>query len=77
MPRNELTKLLIEKLDSLDLKVDEVRTKDLPAIHTAMGILKVQVEERTGKKATLITTIGGVLAVISSIGISVAASMLK
>lgn len=76
MPKNELMKLLVEKLDSLDKKVDEVRTKDLPNIHTAMGVLKVQVEERTGKKAALYSTIGGAIAVVTSIGVSVAVAML-
>ena len=77
MARVTLTKLLVEKMDSLDHKVDEIRTKDLPAMHTAMGVLQVQVEERTGKKATLITAIGGVIAVIMSLGISIVATMWK
>lgn len=77
MPKNELTKLLIEKIESLDRKVDEVRVKDLPGIHTAMGVLKVQIEERTGRKATFITAIGGAIAVLTSIGVSVAAMLLK
>lgn len=76
MPRNELAKLLLEKIESLDQKVDEVRTKDLPAIHTAMSVLQVRVEERTGKKATLITSIGGAIAVVLAIGSSVAVAML-
>lgn len=77
MARITLNKLLIEKMDSLDSKVDEIRTKDLPAMHTAMGVLKVQVEERTGKKATLITAIGGVVAVVVSLGISIFATTLR
>jgi len=77
MPRNEVLKLLIEKIESLDHKVDDVRTKDLPAIHTAMGVLQVKIEERTGKKATIISAIGGAIAVLTSIGVSVAAMMLK
>lgn len=76
MPRIDATKLLIEKLVSFEQKLDKVRTEDLPAIHTAMGVLKVQVEERTGKKATLITSIGGVIAVLTSIGSAVAVAML-
>ena len=75
MPRNEMTKLLMEKIEAFDKKLDEVRTKDLPEIHKAMGVLQVQVEERTGKKAMLYSTIGGAIAVVTSIGVSVAVAM--
>lgn len=75
--KNDLMKLLIEKIEAFDHKLDEVRTKDLPEIHTAMGVLKVQVEERTGKKAALYSTIGGAIAVVTSIGASIAVAMLS
>lgn len=77
MSDDKVTKIILEKLNCLDRKVDEVRTKDLPGIHTAMSVLRVQVEERTGKKATAISAIGGAIAVITSIGVSVAAMMLR
>ena len=75
MPKNDFMKLLVDKIDSLDRKVDQLRTKDLPNIHTAMGVLKVQIEERTGKKATMITAIGGAITVVTAIGVSVAVAM--
>lgn len=74
--KNDLIKLLIEKVESFDHKLDDVRTKDLPEIHKAMGVMQVQIEERTGKKSMLITSIGGAIAVVTSIGVSVAVAML-
>lgn len=59
----------------LDEKLDQVRSNDIPAIHTAMQVIKTQVEERTGRKATIITGIGGIIAVCVSIGSAIAVAM--
>lgn len=74
--KNDLIKLLIEKIESFDHKLDDVRTKDIPEIHKAMGVMQVQIEERTGKKSAMYSIIGGAIALVTSIGASVAVAML-
>jgi hypothetical protein len=54
-----------------DLK--EVREKDLPEIRTEMAIFK----ERTSGQAKTYSLIGGVIAVLMSLGISAAAMVFK
>lgn len=79
-----IQKLLLDKIDSLDRKMDDVRTKDIPGIHTAMALQKKEIEsqrkeleERTGKRATFITAVGGAITVAVSVGSALAVMLLK
>lgn len=62
-------KLLLEKIQSMDSKLDKVRTEDLPALHTAMALQKAELEaqnkrleEKTSRRLTWYTVVSGALA---------------
>jgi uncharacterized protein YktB (UPF0637 family) len=55
--------IVIEKLTSLDSKMDELRTEVVPKLNSKLEVLNTKVEERTGKKATIVSVIGALVAV--------------
>ena len=67
MKSNKLQDVIIHKLNVIESKVDEVRTKDLPSLKADLESTKARVEERTGKRATAITVVGGLITLAASV----------
>lgn len=69
MKPTELHQQILKKLDDLDKKVDDVRTKDVPELKTAVSGFRTELE--TMKKSQtwstrLYTVLGGAIAVAIS-----------
>lgn len=77
---DEIQKLILDKLDNLDSKHDKLDAKlDHVLAEKIPGILVdvAKISERTSSQAKFYTVVGGGIAVLTSIGVSVAAMMLK
>ncbi len=59
--------LVLKKLDALSAKVDDLRTNVVPGLNTKLQVLETKVEERTGKKATVVSVIGALVAVAAAL----------
>lgn len=70
MPKNELLNLVLNEIKAVNQKIDEVRTQDIPNLKLEMQTLKTQVEERTGRRAMLISGVGGLIAVATSMAVA-------
>ena len=77
---DEIQKLILDKLDKFDDKLDKfddkldkITSEKIPRILVDVA----RITERTGTQAKLYTSIGGGIAVLLSVGISIAASMWK
>lgn len=65
MPKNDLLKLVLAEVQEVKKDVKELMT-----LKTEVEVLKTQVEERTGRRATIIASIGGLIAVTVSTAIA-------
>lgn len=77
---DKVQKLILDKLDNLDSKHDRLDAKlDHVLSEKIPGILVdvAKITERTSSQTKFFTLIGGGIAVLTSIGVSVAAMMLK
>lgn len=77
---DEMQKLILDKLDTLDKKHDKLDAKlDHVLAEKIPGILVdvAKINERTSHTAKFYTIVGGGIAVLTSLGVSVAAMMLK
>lgn len=73
MPRNDIQKLILSEIQEIKSDMKQVRQHDIPNIHTIVAKLKAEldhVKEKTSTKSTVITAIGGLVAVATSIAIS-------
>ncbi len=62
----KLEKLLIERFDRLEEKVDSLRTIELPNLKTEIALIK----ERTGRTAKIVTLVGGAVTLVVSTAIA-------
>lgn len=62
-----------EKLDKFDEKLDNITSEKIPSILVDVA----KITERTSSQARFYTIIGGGIAILTSIGVSVAAMLLK
>ncbi len=63
---DQLEKLLIERFDRLEDKVDSLRTKEIPNLRTEIALIK----ERTGRAAKITTIVGGAVTLAVSTAIA-------
>lgn len=72
MHKNSLQKLILSEIQEVKTDMKEVRQKDIPDIHSSIATLKAEithVKEKTAAKSTIITAIGGILAVLTSMAL--------
>lgn len=65
MPKNDLLKLVLAEVQEVKKDVKELMT-----LKTEVEVLKTQVEERTGRRATIISSVAGIIAVATSMAIA-------
>lgn len=73
MPRNDIQKLILNELQELKSEIKEVRQTDIPNLRTAVGVFKTElatVKEKISTRSTIITTVGGLLAVATSMAVA-------
>jgi len=73
MPRNDIQKLILSELQDLKSEIKEVRQTDIPNLRTAVGVFKTEIatiKEKVSTKSTIITTVGGLLAVATSMAVA-------
>lgn len=73
MPRNDIQKLILSELQDLKSEIKEVRQTDIPNLRTAVGVFKTEmatVKEKISTRSTIITTVGGLLAVATSMAVA-------
>lgn len=73
MPRNEIQKLILSEIQELKSEIKEVRQTDIPNLRTAVGVFKTElatVKEKVGTKSMIITAVGGLLAVATSMAVA-------
>lgn len=73
MPRNEIQKLILSEIQDLKSEIKEVRQTDIPMLQTSVATFKTElktIKEKVGTKSTIITAVGGLLAVATSMAIA-------
>lgn len=73
MPRNEIQKLILAEIQELKSEFKEVRQKDIPGIHTLVATLQTElnhVKEKTSTRSMIITAVGGLIAVGTSMAVA-------
>ena len=73
MPRNDIQKLILNELQELKSEIKEVRQTDIPNLRTAVGVFKTEIatiKEKVSTRSTIITTVGGLLAVATSMAVA-------
>lgn len=73
MPKNEIQKLILEEIQAVKAEVKDVRQKDIPSLHTIVATLRTEldhVKEKTSTKSMIITGVGGLIAVGTSIAVA-------
>jgi hypothetical protein len=73
MPRNDIQKLILSELQCLKSEIKEVRQTDIPNLRTAVGVFKTEIatiKEKVSTKSTIITTVGGLVAVATSMAVA-------
>jgi len=73
MPRNDIQKLILSEIQDLKSEIKEVRQTDIPALNTAVGVFKTElktIKEKVSTRSTIITAVGGLLAVATSMAVA-------
>lgn len=73
MPKNDIQKLILSEIQELKSEIKEVRQTDIPNLRTAVGIFKTElatVKDKVSTKSTIITAVGGLLAVATSMAVA-------
>ena len=73
MPRNDLLKLVLSEIQDLKTEVREVRQTDIPNVSKLVAILQTEitnVKEKTSIRSMIITGIGGLIAVATSVAVA-------
>lgn len=73
MARNDIQKLILAEIQDLKSEIKEVRQTDIPNLRTAVGVFKTElatVKEKISTRSTIITTVGGLLAVATSMAVA-------
>lgn len=69
----ELEKLILDRFDRLENKVDEIRTKSLPDLERKYAVLKAETtSEAKGASKVYGAIWGGVTLVVSLVGLAIA-----
>lgn len=73
MPHNEIQKLILKELQNLSSEMKEVRQTDIPNLKTAVGVFKSElatVKDKISTKSMIITSVGGLIAVATSVAVA-------
>lgn len=73
MPRNDFQKLILSELKELKNDMKDIRQVDIPALNTAVTVFKSElatVKEKVSTKSMIITGVGGLLAVATSMAVA-------
>lgn len=73
MPKNDIQKLILSEIQEIKADMKEVRQTDIPNIHTIVATLKKEIDhvkEKASTKSTIITAVGGLIAVATSMAIA-------
>jgi len=73
MPKNEIQKLILSEIQELKSEIKEVRQTDIPNLRTAVGVFKTElatVKEKISTKSMIITSVGGLIAVATSVAVA-------
>lgn len=73
MPRNDIQKLILQEITALKTEIKEVRQTDIPSLRTAVGVFQNELEtikSKVSTRSTLITAVGGLLAVATSMAVA-------
>lgn len=73
MPKIDTQKLILSELQELKSEIKEVRQTDIPGIHTMVATLRSEldhIKEKTSTKSMIITAVGGLIAVGTSIAVT-------
>lgn len=69
----KVEEIILTKLDNLETKMDKIATDVIPTLKVEVALLT----ERTSRSAKTYTLIGGIVAVLTSIGVSLAVGLWK
>lgn len=73
MPKLDIQKVILSEIQGIKSDIKEVRQKDIPSLHTMVATLKAElnhVKEKTSTKSTVITAVGGLIAVGTSMAVA-------
>ena len=73
MRQTSVQKLLLQELQEIKIDIKEVRQHDIPGIRTQMASFQEQlsnVKEKTSSKSMIISGVGGLIAVATSLAIA-------
>lgn len=73
MPRNDIQKLILSEIQFLKTEIKEVRQTDIPNLRTAVGVFKNElatIKEKVSTKSMIITAVGGLIAVGTSMAVA-------
>jgi hypothetical protein len=73
MPKNDIQKLILTGIQELKSEMKEVRQTDIPGLHTIVATLQTElahVKEKTSAKSMIITAVGGLIAVGTSMAVA-------
>lgn len=73
MPKNDIQKLILSEIQDLKSEIKEVRQSDIPGLHTIVATLRTEldhVKEKTSTKSMIISAVGGLIAVGTSIAVA-------
>lgn len=73
MPKNEIQKLILSEIQELKSEIKEVRQTDIPSIRTSVATFKAEldtVKDKMSTKSTIITAVGGLIAIATSIAVA-------
>lgn len=73
MPKNELQKLILSEIQELKEEIKEVRQTDIPSLKTSVATFQTElknIKEKVSTKSMLITAVGGLIAIATSIAVA-------
>lgn len=73
MPKNDIQKLILSEIQDVKTDMKEVRQKDIPGLHTLVATLQTEldnVKDKVSTKSMIITAVGGLIAVGTSIAVA-------
>lgn len=73
MPKSDIQKLILSEIQEIKTDMKQVRQTDIPGLHLLVATLQTEltnVKEKVSTKSTIITTVGGLLAVATSMAVA-------
>lgn len=73
MPKSDIQKLILSEIQEIKTDMKQVRQSDIPGLHLIVATLQTElknVKEKTSTRSTVITAVGGLLAVATSMAVA-------